>query len=49
MDALTRSTRPALSATSAMISSAAFPNVAFKSPPTVGPLFAARCSVASPM
>ncbi len=49
MDAFTRSTRPARSATSAMISSAALPKVAFSSPPMVGPVRWARCSVESPM
>ncbi len=37
MEAFTRSTRPARSATSAMISSAALPKVALSRPPTVGP------------
>ncbi len=49
IDALTSSTIPARSATSAMISSAALPNVALSRPPTVGPVRAERCSVASPM
>ena len=49
VDAFTRSTRPAWSATIAMMSSAALPNVALRSPPSVGPERAAICSVASPM
>ena len=49
MDAFTSSTNPACSATIAMINSAAFPKVAFSSPPSVGPVRAERCSVASPM
>ena len=48
IDALTRSTRPARSATIAMISSAALPKVALSSPPTVGPVRSAICSVARP-
>src|SRR5688572_32914305 len=49
IDAFTRSNRPARSATIAMISSAAFPNVAFSSPPTPSPSRSASCSVARPM
>ncbi len=49
IEAFTRSTRPARSAISAMINSAALPKVAFSSPPTVGLVRCARCSVASPM
>jgi hypothetical protein len=37
MDALTRSSRPALMATTAIIISAAFPKVTFRSEPAVGP------------
>ena len=48
-DALTRSSRPARSATIARISSAAFPNVALSNPPTAGPVRWASASVASPM
>ena len=49
IDAFTSSTRPARSATIAMMSSAALPKVALSSPPMVGPVRCARCSVASPM
>ena len=49
IEALTRSTSPARSATIAMISSAALPKVALSRPPIVGPVRWARCSVASPM
>ena len=49
IEALTSSTRPARSATIAMISSAALPKVALSRPPIVGPVRWARCSVASPM
>src|SRR5687767_11688560 len=45
-DALTTSTMPARSATKAMIISGAFPNVAFRSPPIVGPVRTAMFSVA---
>ena len=34
---------------SAMISSGAFPNVAFRKPPIPGPVCSAACSVASPI
>ena len=49
IDAFTRSTSPARSATIAMMSSAALPKVALSRPPMVGPVRCARCSVASPM
>ena len=48
-DALTTSRWWALSATIAMISSAALPNVALSSPPIVGPERSASSSVAVPM
>ncbi len=48
IEALTSWINPALSAIIAIINSAALPNVAFRNPPMVGPVFAARCSVASP-
>ncbi len=47
-DAFTTESNPRLSANSAIISSAAFPKVAFSSPPTPGPSFLATCSVDSP-
>jgi hypothetical protein len=49
IDALTTSWSPARSAMSAMISSAALPNVALRSPPIPDPIRPARCSVARPM
>ena len=49
IDALTRSMSPALRAKMPMISSAAFPSVAFISPPIVAPVRAASSSVAVPM
>ena len=48
-DAFTRSTSPRRSAKIVMISSAAFPNVAFRRPPSPGPMRAAACSVARPI
>lgn len=48
-DALTTLFSPLLMAMTAMMSSAAFPNVALSSPPHVGPVRSASCSVASPM
>ncbi len=47
-DAFTTSIRPAWSAKNAMISSAMFPNVAFRTPPNCGPAMAPSRSVASP-
>ena len=47
IDARTMSSRPAFSATSAMISSGALPNVALSSPPTASPVRVASCSVES--
>ena len=49
IDALTSSTWPSLSATIAMMSSAALPNVALRKPPTAGPERQANSSVPSPM
>ena len=49
IDALTTSTWCARNATIAMMSSAAFPNVAFRNPPSVGPERFASSSVASPI
>ena len=49
IDALTISTWCARSATIAMISSAALPNVALRKPPSVGPERLASSSVASPI
>ena len=49
IEALTTSWRPSLSAKKAMISSGALPNVTFRKPPMPGPVWAARCSVASPI
>jgi hypothetical protein len=46
IDARTMSKNPALSATSAMISSGAFPNVALSKPPMASPVRVASCSVA---
>ena len=48
-DALTMSVKPSEMATMAMINSGALPNVAFKKPPTPGPVWSARLSVASPI
>src|SRR5204863_237078 len=48
IEAFTRSSFPAFSATTVMISSAAFPSVAFRSPPAFGPVRSASSSVASP-
>ena len=48
-DAFTSETRPRRRAKIAMISSAAFPKVAFNSPPSPGPIRAAACSVARPI
>src|SRR4051812_35598459 len=49
IEALTSATWPLPSATSAMISSAALPNVAFRKPPHAGPERQASCSVPSPI
>src|SRR4029077_8557159 len=49
IDALTTLLRPFESATTAMISSAAFPNVAFNNPPAPSPIRAANASVARPI
>ena len=49
IDALTTPVRPFESAITAMINSAALPNVAFSSPPTPSPMRAARASVARPI
>ena len=48
-DPRTTSVRPSLTAIKAMISSGAFPNVAFRKPPMPGPVRSAACSVASPI
>ena len=48
-DAFTISVSPARSAMKAMISSAALPKEALSKPPTPGPVWWVRCSVASPM
>ena len=48
-DALTTSVSPSERAMTAMISSGAFPNVAFRKPPIPGPVWRARLSVASPI
>ena len=45
IDAFTTSWSPARSAASAMMSSAALPNVALSSPPTPSPMRSASCSV----
>src|ERR1700712_3403545 len=45
IDAFTSSTWPLRRATTAMISSAALPNVAFRNPPQAGPVRCASCSV----
>src|SRR6266403_2273720 len=49
IDALTTLLRPFESAITAMISSAAFPNVAFNNPPAPSPIRAASASVARPI
>src|SRR5258705_14023307 len=49
IDAFTTSAWCARSAAMAMMSSAAFPKVAFRNPPNVGPARRARCSVAPPI
>ena len=49
IEALTSSTSPRRRAEIAMMSSAALPKVALSNPPIVGPVWCARCSVASPM
>jgi len=49
IDALTTLLRPFESAITAMISSAAFPNVAFNNPPAPSPIRAANASVARPI
>ena len=46
IEARTMSSMPAWSATVAMISSGALPNVALSSPPTASPVWVDRCSVA---
>ncbi len=48
-DARTTSNLPELTAISAMTSSGAFPNVALRKPPMPAPVWAAACSVASPI
>jgi hypothetical protein len=48
-DPRTTSVRPAETAKSAMMSSGAFPNVAFRNPPIPGPTWWAASSVASPI
>ena len=48
-DPRTTSYKPSLTANSEMISSGAFPNVAFRKPPTPGPVCWAAFSVASPI
>ena len=48
-DPRTTSVRPSLTAISAMMSSGAFPKVAFRKPPMPGPVWCAACSVASPI
>ena len=45
----TTSVSPSFTAKSAMISSGALPNVAFRKPPIPGPVWCAACSVASPI
>src|SRR6267143_4525295 len=49
IDALTTPLRPFESAITAMMSSAAFPNVAFSNPPAPSPIRAANTSVARPI
>ncbi len=49
IDAFTRAMCPLLSATIAMISSAALPNVALRNPPQAGPARLASCSVPRPI
>src|SRR5262245_20527416 len=49
IDAFTTSCNPARSAARAMISSAALPKVALRSPPTPSPMRSASCSVAWPI
>src|SRR5437868_9102116 len=49
IDALTTPLRPFESAITAMMSSAAFPNVAFNNPPAPSPIRAANTSVARPI
>ena len=49
IDAFTSSTCPCPSATTAMISSAALPKVAFRKPPSAGPERSASSSVPRPM
>ena len=48
-DALTIAVSPPETAMTAMISSGALPNVAFRKPPIPGPVWRARWSVASPI
>jgi hypothetical protein len=48
-DPRTTSVKPSFTASSAMISSGALPNVALRNPPTPGPVWWAACSVASPI
>ncbi len=48
-EAFTTSVIPLLSATKAMINSAAFPKVALRKPPIPAPERAASCSVARPI
>ena len=49
IEAFTTSWSPSLRAKKAMISSGALPNVTFRKPPMPGPVWAAMCSVASPI
>ena len=49
IEALTTSCSPSRSAKKAMISSGALPKVTLRKPPMPGPVWAARCSVASPI
>ena len=48
-DPRTTSGSPSATARSAMISSGAFPKLAFRKPPMPGPVCSAACSVASPI
>jgi hypothetical protein len=48
-DPRTTSVSPSSTAMSAMMSSGAFPKVAFRKPPIPGPVWCAACSVASPI
>ena len=48
IDAVATSSWPARIAKMVMISSAALPNVAFSTPPILGPALSPSCSVATP-